>query len=145
MFSTLLLLPFFLGSTLAQTVPANLYSSQVASKILTVANSRLPNPNQFPQYTNTGGTWQWFAPNTWTSGFFPDTLYQLNTRASLGPSDSSLSGKNWLTLGRKWSDALVPLVPTNTLHHDVGFVAYPFVSEYALFVIHSSHLPTSCY
>lgn len=108
--------------------PPELFSPLVAQKILATAQTQ-HNPPQYPQYTDrTQGVWQYFAPDTWTSGFFPATLYALNTRASLCPS-AGLNGIDWLALGQQWSDAEVPSETKTTVGHDVGFLSFPFVEE----------------
>lgn len=108
--------------------PAELYSPLVAEKVLATASSP-PNPMQYPQYTDrTAGKWLYFIPDTWTTGFFPATLYALYDRAELchwGADNAS----EWLALGRQWSTAEVPLETNNTLEHDVGFVSFPFMDE----------------
>lgn len=111
--------------------PSQLYSTLVAQKVLaTASNSTVP--QQYPQYTDrTAGKWLYFKPDTWTSGFFPATLYALDARAKLCPqaNDSNLVKTDWLDLARQWSTAEVPLETTNTLGHDVGFVSFPFQEE----------------
>ncbi|KAH9842985.1 d-4,5 unsaturated-glucuronyl hydrolase-like protein [Rhodofomes roseus] len=108
--------------------PAELYSPLVAEKIRTTALSP-PNPMQYPQYTDrTVGDWLYFSPDTWTTGFFPATLYAIYDRAQSchwGADNAS----EWLALGRQWSSAEVSLEKNNTLEHDVGFVSFPFMDE----------------
>ncbi|KAF7777605.1 CAZyme family GH88 [Agaricus bisporus var. burnettii] len=121
-------------SVLAATVPNELFSSLVPQKILATFND-LPNPTQYPQYTDQrAGDWQYFNPNTWTSGFFPSTLYALNTRRTLcgATSRNGLGIANWLELGREASRALIPLETKNSQGHDVGFLSFPFVEELAV-------------
>lgn len=116
------------AATSFSTPPEELYSPLVVEKVQITALSP-PNPMQYPQYTDrTEGKWQYFSPDTWTTGFFPATLYALNKRAELcnwGADNAS----EWLELGRQWSTAEVPLETSNTLGHDVGFVSYPFIDE----------------
>lgn len=108
--------------------PEELYSPLVAEKIRNTALSP-PNPMQYPQYTDrTEGKWQYFDTDTWTTGFFPSTLYTLNKRADIcnwGAGNAS----EWLELGRQWSTAEVSLETSNTVGHDVGFLSYPFLDE----------------
>lgn len=113
----------------AQSAPSELYSPLVSQKVLAVAQSE-PNPAKYPQYTDrTAGAWLYFSPNTWTSGFFPTTLYALNTRAQLcGTSD----GQSWVKLGRQWSTGEIPLEQSNGVGHDVGFLSMPFIEELAM-------------
>jgi hypothetical protein len=113
----------------AATPPPELYSPLLSSKIRTTAQGE-SNPPKYPQYTDaTSGKWQDFIPDTWTSGFFPATLYALNTRAKLCNTGD---GDAWVALGRQWSTGEIPLETKNTLVHDVGFVSMPFVEEYYL-------------
>jgi hypothetical protein len=102
-----------------------LFSPLIAQKVATTANSF---SGTFPQYTTRDtGKWLLFSPNTWTSGFFPVTLYAMNTREQLCPQ--SASGTDWLAKGRDWSLPLVPIETHNTVQHDVGFISYPFQEE----------------
>ncbi|KAF7359238.1 Glycoside hydrolase family 88 protein [Mycena sanguinolenta] len=115
----------------SQTVPAQLYSNLIPQKVL-ATNKALPVPVEYPQYTDTQvGKWLYFIPDTWTSGFFPTTLYALNTRKNLcgATSANGLNAADWLTLGRSASNGLIPLELHNTQGHDVGFLSFPFVEE----------------
>ncbi|KAH9934963.1 d-4,5 unsaturated-glucuronyl hydrolase-like protein [Fomitopsis serialis] len=108
--------------------PAELYSALVAEKIRTTALVP-PNPMQYPQYTDrTVGEWLYFSPDTWTTGFFPATLYAMYERAKYCHWEAD-NVSEWLTLGRQWGSAEIPLETNNTLQHDVGFVSYPFIAE----------------
>jgi hypothetical protein len=125
---------FFLSSLLATASaakpPAELYSSLVPQKVLATFNA-LPNPVKYPEYSTTDGTWQYFPPDTWTSGFFPVTGYALNTRKNLCcPSDANgLGTADWLALSRAASNGLIPLEVNTGVGHDVGFLSFPFVEE----------------
>lgn len=131
--------PIYLLSVLAplvvsQSVPAELFSNLIPQKVLATAKS-LPVPIQYPQYTDTSvGDWLDFIPDTWTSGFFPTTLYALNTREKLcgATASNGLSAANWLNLGRAASNGLIPLELHNNQGHDVGFLSFPFVEELAM-------------
>ena len=116
--------------TTAATPPPQLYSPLISSKVRSTATSE-SNPPIYPQYTDsTVGQWQDFVPDTWTTGFFPATLYALNTRAKLcGTGD----GGTWVQLGRQWSTGEIPLETNNTVGHDVGFLSMPFVEEYNMY------------
>jgi len=105
---------------------AELFSPLIPTKLQTVANA-FKSPASFPQYTDrVQGIWNFFSPNTWTSGFLPAQLYLLDTRSKLCPGSSNI---NFLSLGRSWSVGLVPLEDDHTLDHDVGFLSYPFMQE----------------
>ncbi|KAL0573175.1 hypothetical protein V5O48_008785 [Marasmius crinis-equi] len=121
----------------AASVPAELFSSLVPEKILRTYNS-LPNPIQYPQYTRppaTGppsqlGKWDFFVPDTWTSAFFPTTLYEMDRRKSLCKNgDASGDNVDWVGLGRKASQGLLSLPDNNSQGHDVGFLSFSFVEE----------------
>ncbi|KAJ7118790.1 glycoside hydrolase family 88 protein [Mycena epipterygia] len=135
----MMLTPIYLLSVFApliatQTVPAQLFSSLIPQKVLATAKL-LPAPIQYPQYTDTSvGDWLDFVPDTWTSGFFPTTLYALNTRKTLcgATPANGLSVADWLNLGRAASNGLIPLETKNSQGHDVGFLSFPFVEELAI-------------
>jgi hypothetical protein len=114
-------------STNQWTQPTELlFSPLVAQKVAATSNDF---SGTFPQYTTRDtGKWLWFTPNTWTSGFFPATLYAMNTRKQLCPH--TIPGNyDWLTKGRDWSLPLVSIETHNTVQHDVGFISYPFQEE----------------
>ena len=120
-------------SGVTATPPPELFSPLIGQKFLATAQTHR-SPAQYPQWTDRNtGAWDWFSPDTWTSGFLPVAMYALNTRASLCPS-AGLNSTNWVTLGQTWSAAEVPLETNNTLGHDVGFVSFPFVEEITLCV-----------
>jgi hypothetical protein len=128
----MLLLPvifslLLVAATASPTPPPELYSPLISSKILTIAKKE-PNPANYPQYTDRiTGVWKYFVPNTWTSGFFPVTLYALNTRAELC---HKTDGASWIKLGRQWDTGEIPLETPNTRGHDVGFLSMPFQEEF---------------
>ena len=115
-----------LAAEAQSTPPAELYSPLIQQKVLKIAQVE-PNPANYPEYTDRIlGNWQYFPPDTWTTGFFPTTLYALNTRATLcGTND----GGSWVQLGRSWSAAEIPLETKNSFGHDVGFMSMPFMEE----------------
>lgn len=114
--------------------PPQLWSPLVPQKVL-AAFKALPNPIQYPQYTDMGaGKWLYFSPNTWTSGFFPVTAYALNTRKQLcgATSENQLGIADWLAWGRSSSNGLLNLDADHGIGHDVGFISFPFVEELAM-------------
>ncbi len=129
----LVILAILTPTILGANVPPELFSPLVPRKIL-AAFQTLPNPTKYPQWTSQTGAWQFFNPDTWTSGFFPATGYALNTRKNLcgATPNNNLGIANWLELGRAASAALVPLEIKNNQGHDVGFLSFPFVEELAL-------------
>ncbi|KAJ8522658.1 hypothetical protein ONZ45_g784 [Pleurotus djamor] len=111
------------------TTPPELFSPLVAQKILATAKT-LPNPMRFPQFTDSSaGKWQLFNPDTWTSGFFPVTLYEMNRRQMLCGNSKGLGDADWVTLGQAWSTGEIPLQTKTGVGHDVGFLSFPFVEE----------------
>ncbi|KIJ44224.1 glycoside hydrolase family 88 protein [Sphaerobolus stellatus SS14] len=123
----LLALPAWAVTTLSPAPTPTLFSSIIETKLQAIANV-LKSPASYPQYTDrVQGIWQFFDPTTWTSGFFPATLYELDTRAKLCPSFKTQT--DFLGLGRTWSQGEVPLETDSGLDHDVGFLSYPFMHE----------------
>ncbi|KAH8118301.1 d-4,5 unsaturated-glucuronyl hydrolase-like protein [Phellopilus nigrolimitatus] len=114
----------------AATPPSELFSGLVAQKVSKTA-SNLSTPAVYPQYTDASGQWLYFPADTWTSSFFPATLYALNTRASLCPDDG-LNSTDWLGEARRWSAPETSLESKNTVGHDVGFLSFPFQEELSL-------------
>ncbi|KAL4074716.1 glycoside hydrolase family 88 protein [Scleroderma yunnanense] len=113
--------------------PPELYSPLIPKKLLTTSSVQYT-PPQYPQYTDrTIGEWKWFSPDLWTTGFLPAMLYELNSRRQLchGPGAGD-ADTDWVGLGRTWSAAEIPLEVKNHVHHDVGFLSYPFVQELLL-------------
>jgi hypothetical protein len=122
-------LPFVLAN-----VPLELFSSIIAQKSLRTFHA-LPSPIKYPHYTDaTAGDWKYFNPNTWTSAFFPSSLYLLNTRTELcgATASNDLGTANWLALARSASTALLSLNASATIGHDVGFISYAFIAELAV-------------
>lgn len=132
MFVTLFVLstlPFVLAG-----VPLEIFSVLIAQKSLATFDA-LPFPIEYPQYTNsTAGDWIYFDSNTWTSAFFPSSLYLLNTRAELcgATASNGLRMADWLDLARSASTALLSLNANAGLGHDVGFISDAFVAELAV-------------
>ncbi|KAL0060572.1 hypothetical protein AAF712_012630 [Marasmius tenuissimus] len=116
--------------------PSELFSPLVPEKILRTFNS-LPNPTQYPQYTRPPasgpasqiGKWDLFVPDTWTSAFFPTTLYEMDRRRDLCGNGEASGDADWAKLARKASEALLSLPGNNNQGHDVGFLSFPFVEE----------------
>ncbi|KIM30247.1 glycoside hydrolase family 88 protein [Serendipita vermifera MAFF 305830] len=94
--------------------------------------------NSYPHLTGAGGSWSWVGNDWWTSGFFPETLYLLHERSQKCPGKTNI---DWLARARKWSEGLVPLEVSNTVGHDTGFLAYPFLAELKVYV---AVLSTAC-
>ncbi|EIN08034.1 d-4,5 unsaturated-glucuronyl hydrolase-like protein [Punctularia strigosozonata HHB-11173 SS5] len=121
--------------SLALTAPPELFSPLVSQKILAIAqNTSSLASRVYPQYTTRDtGSWLWFVPDTWTTGFFPATLYAMQDRSTLCPkSVANTKGADWVDLGRAWSTAEIPLEINTGVGHDVGFLSFPFVDELAV-------------
>lgn len=134
----------FMSASTQLLIPSELFSPLISQKVLATAQTNR-SPPQYPQWTDrTSGQWQWFSPDTWTIGFFPSTLYALDTRNKLckkaSAADKTLSGTDWVGLGRQWSAAEVPLQVKTGVGHDVGFLSFPFTDELAMYVFFSSTL-----
>ena len=134
--SSLLLaaLPYAWGADLS--LPTELFSPLIAQKVLKTAQT-VQSPPKYPQYTDrVQGVWEYFNPDTWTSGFFPATAYLLNARKDKcgADDDNGLGGADWLELGRAMSAGLVPLEDHTTQGHDVGFLSFPFIEELKVYV-----------
>nr|GAT53725.1 predicted protein [Mycena chlorophos] len=124
-------LSLLLPGIAATKVPPQLFSNLIPQKVLATYDA-LPSPIKYPQYTDMKlGDWEYFVPNTWTSGFFPTTLYALNTRKNLcgATASNGLDAADWLTLGRSAASGEIPLELNNTQGHDVGFLSFPFIEE----------------
>ena len=121
-------LPFVLAG-----VSPDLFSSLIAEKSLATFNA-LPSPIEYPQYTEITGEWMYFTSNTWTSAFFPSSLYLLNTRAKLcgATASNGLRTADWLDLARSASTPLLGLNASAGIGHDVGFISEAFVAELAV-------------
>ena len=124
--------------TFETAITSELFSSIIPQKITVIA-SNFTGSGSYPQYTDSNlGEWQYFPADTWTTGFFPSSLYALNTRQSLcngsDSLDTTLNETDWLGLARSWSAAESLLPGNNTVGHDVGFLSLPFREDLLLFV-----------
>lgn len=126
----------FMLSTLSfvlANVPPELFSPLIAQKSLATFNA-LPSPVEYPQYTDTTGNWMYFDPDTWTSAYFPSSLYLLNKRTELcgATASNDLGAANWLDLARSASTALLSPNVGLGVGHDVGFISMVFGEELAV-------------
>ena len=116
-----------------------LFTPLIAQKILATAKS-FPSPAKYPQYTDRiEGKWKYFDPDGWTTGFFPATLYAMHERTKLcSGSGSGGNAAEWLELVRTWATPEIYLEKNNKhLHHDVGFVSFPFMAELSVYASRS--------
>ncbi|QRV94836.1 glycoside hydrolase family 88 protein [Ceratobasidium sp. AG-Ba] len=120
---------FPLGFAAAPTYSTTILSPDIAQKYARVGSSY--RPGEYPHTTTSNGTgaWAWQPADWWSSGFFPGSFYLLNERSKLCPKNKNLNSVDWLTLGRHWSDSLVPLQSGNGQGHDQGFLSIPFLEE----------------
>ncbi|RMX98430.1 hypothetical protein D0868_10097 [Hortaea werneckii] len=88
--------------------------------------------NNTPQDYVMPGTYVNYPASGWTSGFFPDSLWQAYRRRvdltdNVPLSSCEPSTKQWLSMAKAWTDPLQTNANlTNT--HDLGFLAKPFES-----------------
>ncbi|KAI7480467.1 hypothetical protein KC351_g7001 [Hortaea werneckii] len=88
--------------------------------------------NNTPQNYVLSGTYVNYPASGWTSGFFPDSLWQAYRRRVELTDDAPLSScqpstEQWLSIAKAWTDPLQTNANlTNT--HDLGFLAKPFES-----------------
>jgi unsaturated chondroitin disaccharide hydrolase len=85
--------------------------------VLDVADARLNadtqtlTPGQFPSVTDRAGDWQLRPGRSWTSGFFPGSLWLM---------DQSTRRPSFAPAARAWTTALAPRAAV-TSSHDIGF------------------------
>ncbi|VDB83251.1 unnamed protein product [Peniophora sp. CBMAI 1063] len=130
---TLAVLAAATTTTLAADLPSELFDSSIAVKLRATYQAQPPVPSQWPQYTFPNGTWRYFGGNTWTTGFFPATMYAMAERAGLCP-ELGLNASEWIEYGRGSSSGEIPgstlsATAQSQLEHDVGFVSFPFQAE----------------
>jgi hypothetical protein len=129
------LLVLFVSAVHAAQPPPELYSEVVTRKLLDTANQfpamAVGKKALFPQFTDKDlGQWIWIDRDSWSSGFLPATLYEMNTRKLL--CDTGEGNNSWVGLAQQWSTPLLSLVGgSRSIGHDVGFLSYPFVAELA--------------
>ncbi|KAI7612990.1 hypothetical protein KC343_g823 [Hortaea werneckii] len=88
--------------------------------------------NNTPQKYVLPGTYVNYPASGWTSGFFPDSLWQAYRRRVQLTDDAPLSScqpstEQWLSMAKAWTHPLQTNANlTNT--HDLGFLAKPFES-----------------
>ncbi|KAG6918043.1 hypothetical protein DXG01_016898 [Tephrocybe rancida] len=114
----------FVTSSTGLITPEQLVSPLIPQKILFTFHKFSAHPLRYPQYTDKNGTWQYFSPNSWSSGFFPATLYALEERLNLCPPtpDNALGISDWLARGRSATANLVPPEPEGSPDHDRAFL-----------------------
>ena len=126
------------STTATLALPSELFDSSIATKLRATYQAQPPVPALWPQYTFPNGTWQYFGGNTWTTGFFPATMYAMAERAGLCP-DLGLNASEWIAYGRGSSSGEIPgstlsVQNQKALEHDVGFVSFPFQAELLVYV-----------
>jgi hypothetical protein len=136
MFTLLATTLFLAVRQVSSGYPPELFSPLICTKIYDNAQTLDPSRPLYPQYTDRiEGEWQYLYPDTWTSGFFPATLYAMNTRDNLCGTEAGSRRKiDWVNLARQWSTGEIPLETQNGVGHDVGFLSFPFVDELVMCV-----------
>jgi hypothetical protein len=111
----------------AASWPDELFSPLIPSKVLAAANNVPANLSVMPyeSYTSTGGDWGYRTVDWWTGGFFPATLFAVNTRASLcePTEENGLGQADWVELGRYLLNPIAKLSTGNSVQHDQGFMS----------------------
>jgi hypothetical protein len=128
------------GNGLESQPPSQLTSPLIASKLAKTAG-RLSTPPTYPQWTylSGNGSWQYFPAATWTSGFFPASLYLMNTRKlALCKNDEATGETDWLSAAESWMQGLDPVANPNAglfgVRHDVGFLSFGWFEALKLWV-----------
>ncbi|KAF2130607.1 glycoside hydrolase family 88 protein [Dothidotthia symphoricarpi CBS 119687] len=117
---------------------SEIFSENVAAKILQVAQRGMKNPAPLKTYPHTvpqtgpnAGTYEEREADFWTCGFFPGSIYALLERATRYPQalriPTSLRPQlsaQLLALGRHWSVAIAHM-SRRTDTHDMGFIVQP--------------------
>lgn len=132
-------------ATASLALPSELFDASIATKLRATYTSQPPVPSVWPQYTTSNGTWRYFGGDTWTTGFFPATMYAMAERAGLCP-ELGLNASEWVGYGRASSSGEIPgssLSVQNQarLEHDVGFVSFPFQQELIVLRFSTPSLP----
>ena len=114
-------------------IPPELYSPLITQRLIATGKTST-NPSQYPEWTTLPpyggqeGVWQYFPTSTWTSGFFPASLYLAAERNAICPQGDMVSGPDastMITQGAAWAEPLKTLETTNTVKHDVGYELSP--------------------
>lgn len=122
-------------------LPPELFSPLIAQKLLATATNVTTSstsgvPTLFPHCTTRDtGKWLYSAPEWWTSGFLPATLYAMHERVGLCQNHSAGDNgdaQTWLELGRLWAAGEAPSKTLPSVKHDVGFLSFPFAAELAV-------------
>ena len=128
--------PFALENPPPKQLTAPLVAAKLSNTVAKLASS---GPPAYPQWTYLSGnaSWQYFPAATWTSGFFPASLYLMNTRKSvLCKGDNATGQTNWLTSAESWMQGLDPVANPNAglfgVRHDVGFLSFGWFEALAL-------------
>ncbi|MEN9328319.1 MAG: hypothetical protein RI947_1127 [Candidatus Parcubacteria bacterium] len=102
-------IPTVVGDATLQQIIDHNYSFAVAqlSKTITVVKS-----TAYPDITNSTGAWNTSGSSSWTSGFFPGTLWLLYEKTQ---------DPKWKTAAQSWQ-AGIESQKNNTSTHDVGFM-----------------------
>ncbi|QRV91455.1 glycoside hydrolase family 88 protein [Ceratobasidium sp. AG-Ba] len=126
------------GAKLLNPPPQQLVSPLIATKLEKIA-LKLSSPPTYPQWTylSGNGSWEYFPAAKWTSGFFPASLYLMNTRKNeLCKGDNSTGLTDWLSDAQTWMQGLDPVANPEaglfSVRHDVGFLAFGWIEALKL-------------
>lgn len=104
-----------------------LFGREVGKKIVNLARKVEGTREEFPHYTHVGGTrYKYFPSSTWTSGFFPGSLWALYERAmrhKCGIADVASQQELW-NLAKAWQEGMEK-EQFNSNTHDIGFMIMP--------------------
>lgn len=108
-------------------VKDTLFGHGFGKKIVELAKNAENVPEEFPHYTHMGQTqYKYFPSSTWTSGFFPGSLWALYERImchNIGIADG-VSKEELLDLAKNWQEG-IKKEQFNTNTHDIGFLIMP--------------------
>lgn len=103
-----------------------LYGHGFGRKIVELAQKSEGVPEEFPHYTHMGEIrYKYFPSSTWTSGFFPGSLWALYERVVRYNCDiDGISQQELLDLAKNWQEG-IKKEQFNTNTHDIGFLIMP--------------------
>lgn len=116
------------SENLSSTFKAVLEEGAV-EQILAVARREPETPNTVPHCTHNhddGAKYIYEAPEWWTSGFFPGSIWTILERyhKTGGKTPGNVDVKEVEQLANKWAD-VIKSQKTNTETHDIGFMIMP--------------------
>jgi hypothetical protein len=121
--------------SIPSSVKDALFSNGFGEKVVGLARKVEGVPEEFPHYTHMGETrYKYFPSSTWTSGFFPGSLWALYERVMRHNCNvaDGVSQQELLDLAKVWQEGMTK-EQFNTNTHDIGFMIMPsFGRDYQL-------------